>query len=95
MGPSLAGVLIGSVDIGWIYVLNAIAGVVVAALVMMRYRGRAAAGNTGIGWKPLVEGLRFTYRSRIIWSTMLLDFIATFSRRHAPCCRSWPATSCT
>ena len=79
MGPALAGVLIGSIDIGWIYILNALSfGVVVAALLMMQYRGRAAASNTGIGWKPLAEGLRFTYHSRIIWSTMLLDFVATF-----------------
>jgi hypothetical protein len=25
-----------------------------------------------------MEGLRFTYRSRLIWSTMLIDFFATF-----------------
>jgi MFS family permease len=44
----------------------------------MRYRGQAAARHTGIGWSALLEGLRFTYNSRLIWSTMLLDFFATF-----------------
>jgi MFS family permease len=34
--------------------------------------------NKGLKWSALIEGLRFTYRSRLIWSTMLLDFFATF-----------------
>lgn len=79
VGPALAGVLVGAFDIGLVYAMNALSFVaVVVALLMMRYRGRAAAQDTGLGWSALLEGLRFTYRSRIIWSTMLLDFLATF-----------------
>ncbi len=79
VGPALAGVLVGMFHIGLVYAINAASFMaVVIALLMMRYRGRAAAENTGLGWSALVEGLRFTYRSRIIWSTMLLDFLATF-----------------
>ncbi|RME45143.1 MAG: MFS transporter [Chloroflexi bacterium] len=79
VGPALAGVLVGMFNIGLVYAINAASFLaVVVALLMMRYRGRAAAEDTGLGWSALVEGLRFTYRSRIIWSTMLLDFLATF-----------------
>jgi hypothetical protein len=46
----------------------------------MEYRGKATNNGLGkgLGWSALVEGLRFTYKQRLIWSTMLLDFWATF-----------------
>ena len=65
--------------IGIIYAINAVTFIfAIVALLRMRYRGKAAATNTSVGWDSLKEGLRFTFRSRIIWSTMLLDFMATF-----------------
>lgn len=65
--------------IGIVYAINALTFfAAIVALSQIRYRGGAAASSGGIGWKPLVEGLRFTYHSRIIWGTMLLDFFATF-----------------
>ncbi|MSP14344.1 MAG: MFS transporter [Chloroflexi bacterium] len=79
LGPAIAGVMLGSFHIGLIYAVNALSFLtVLAALLLMHYRGRPAAANTGLGWHMLIEGLRFTYGSRIIWSTMLLDFFATF-----------------
>lgn len=78
-GPMIAGVMIGSFNMGLIYAVNAVSfGAVIAALVLMHYRGHVNGESGGLGWKPLMEGLRFTYRSRIIWGTMLLDFFATF-----------------
>lgn len=78
-GPMIAGLLIGLVNIGWIYIINGATFLaVIGALVAMRYRGQVRAENGGVGWKPLLEGLRFVYRSRVVWGTMLLDFFATF-----------------
>jgi len=78
-GPALAGVLVGQFAVSVVYALAAFSFVVMMAMLwLMRYRGGAAARNVGLGWDALLEGLRFTYRSRIIWSTMLLDFFATF-----------------
>lgn len=93
-GPALAGLLIGGLGaaaapkvsleqanahIGVIYALNAISFVfAIAALALIRYRGQPGGMGGGIGWKPLKEGLSFTFNSRIIWGTMLIDFIATF-----------------
>jgi len=78
VGPAVAGVLVGAFNVGIVYTLNALSfGAVVIALILMAYRGRAAAIGTGLGKAAMLEGLRFTYRSRIIWSTMLLDFFAT------------------
>lgn len=79
LGPAIGGVLIASFDFGVVYAINAATYLaVIVALLAMSYRGQAAAEATGLGWSSLVEGLRFTYHTRIIWSTMLLDFIATF-----------------
>jgi MFS family permease len=79
IGPALAGVLLGAFNISFVYALNALSFLaVLMALGAMHYRGQAAAPNTDLGWSALLEGLRFTYGSRLIWSTMLLDFYATF-----------------
>jgi hypothetical protein len=68
--------------VGVVYVIDAVSfGAVIVSLLMMDYRGKASADNglaAGLGWQSLVEGLRYTYRTRLIWSTMLLDFWATF-----------------
>jgi MFS family permease len=79
IGPAVGGVLIARYNIGLLYALNAISFVaVIISLLLMRYRGRAATTTAGLGWEALVEGLRFVRSSRIIWSTMLVDFFATF-----------------
>ena len=78
-GPALAGVMVEFTGIGVVYAVNALSFVAaLATLLLMHYRGQAAAKRTGFGWQALVEGVRFTYGSRIIWSTMLLDFFAVF-----------------
>ncbi|MBN1285640.1 MAG: MFS transporter [Anaerolineae bacterium] len=79
VGPALAGVLIAGFDMGLVYAVNAILFLAaMLPLLVMRDRGRAAAQGVPFDRASMVEGLKFTYRSRIIWSTMLLDFFATF-----------------
>lgn len=78
-GPALAGLLVASIGIGSVYVLNALSfGVAILALVAMHYKGERGKPMQGTGLQALIEGFRFTYRERLIWSTMLLDFFATF-----------------
>jgi MFS family permease len=78
LGPALTGVLLGFFDVEIIYAINALSfGGIIAAMLMMRYHGRVQGQAAGLGLHSLIEGLRFTYQSRIIWSTMLLDFFAT------------------
>lgn len=65
--------------LGVVYAVNAVSFLaVILALAAMRHRGGRPALAAGIGWRPLVEGLRFVRGQRLIWSTMLLDFYATF-----------------
>jgi MFS family permease len=79
-GPALAGVLIGFVNIGSVYAVNAISYIaVVIALLLMSYRGQALSNQaSGLGWDALRTGLRFVWNARLIRATMLLDFWATF-----------------
>lgn len=79
VGPVVTGVMLGLYNIGFVYLVNALSFLaVILALALMRYRGQAVpAKKSNMGWGALVEGLRFVYHSRLIWSTMLLDFFAT------------------
>jgi MFS family permease len=79
VGPSLAGVLIvwgGIAPVYWIDAASFLA-VVVAALLMRR-RDVPATTQPAVSLHAALEGLRFVFRSRLIASTMLLDFFATF-----------------
>jgi MFS family permease len=79
-GPSLAGVTIAVLGVGWAYAANAISFLfVIAALLMMRgLSGPAAVERGEISFRAAGEGLRFVFSSPMIRSTMLLDFFATF-----------------
>jgi MFS family permease len=78
-GPALAGVLISVFDVGLVYAVDAVTfGAVIGALALMRHRRDPAQAVPAFSWSALKEGVQFTFRSRIIRSTMLLDFIATF-----------------
>jgi MFS family permease len=82
LGPALGGLLIAGTSVGWTYASNAISfGFVIVALLMMRdipEREPSARGRNDLSLSAAMEGLRFVFRSPLIRSTMLLDFVATF-----------------
>ena len=82
-GPALAGILIATTSLEWVYLANALSfGSVIIAVLMMRGISGRAQHHEGekpdISLRSAVEGLRFVFRSPLIRSTMLLDFFATF-----------------
>jgi MFS family permease len=78
VGPALAGLLVSKFGLGVVYSLDTASfAAVLVGLILIRFRGQLPATG-GLGWTGMKEGLRFTFGNRIIWSTMLLDFIATF-----------------
>ena len=79
-GPALAGLIIGAASESWVYAINAVSfAAVIVALSLLHYSGRVVQSTTsGLGWSAIVEGWRFVRGSRIIWSSMMLDFMATF-----------------
>ena len=79
-GPMIAGQLLGRLgNPGWVYAVNAVSFfAMLIALLMMRYRAQERAERVGLSMNSMIAGLRFSYDTRLIWSTMLLDFLATF-----------------
>lgn len=79
IGPSLAGILIawgGAAPVYWIDAASFLA--VVAAALLMRTGAAPPAPQGRPTLHEALEGLRFVFRTRLIASTMLLDFFATF-----------------
>jgi len=79
-GPALGGLVIGAAGVAWAYALNAVSFLfVIAALLMMRDLPRRSPGHgPEVSFKAAAEGLRFVFRTPLIRSSMLLDFLATF-----------------
>lgn len=78
IGPGIAGLLVSRYGIGTVYAIDAISfAAVIIALTLIRYRSTPNP-DARIDWGAIREGVRFTYRNKLIWSTMLLDFWATF-----------------
>ena len=76
-GPALAGLLVAQFNIGLVYGINTATFVVaIFAIGFIRHRGKIKTA-TNIGWRALIDGIRFTFGTRIIMGTMLLDFFAT------------------
>ena len=82
-GPALAGLVIAQSGVASAYFYNAASfGFVILALLLMRRmpaRAQVTEGNRDdVSFGAAMEGLRFVFRSPLIRSTMLLDFVATF-----------------
>jgi MFS family permease len=81
LGPTMAGFVLATLDVGWAYALNALTylAVIGALLAMRNVRDAVDAGTRSpISLASAREGLRFVFSNPIIRSTMLLDFFATF-----------------
>jgi MFS family permease len=79
-GPALGGVMIAVMNVGWVYLANAISFLfVIGALAAMKGQGSTRADRRGaFTAAAALDGLRFVFRAPLIRSTMLLDFFATF-----------------
>lgn len=85
VGPVLAGIVLASLGVGYAYVVNALTflAVLAALLAIGPVPQEIASRPTGT-WKlgelggSVVEGLGYVVRQPLIFSTMLLDFFATF-----------------
>lgn len=79
LGPMLAGVVIATLGQGYTYLFNAISFLaVIAALFVIGPVSQDASRAPGVNWQAALAGFRFIFSRPIIFSTMLLDFVATF-----------------
>lgn len=78
LGPTAGGLLIAGAGVGTVYWIDAASFVaIIGTLLLMRSRP-VAAERRDLSLRAALEGLHFVRRNPLIWSTMLLDFLATF-----------------
>ncbi len=83
VGPALSGIVIASLGLQWVYFINAISYLaVLLALALIgdvpQQSGVSAISPRVINLQAIRDGIRFIAKSPIIFSSMLLDFFATF-----------------
>lgn len=78
-GPALGGLVIAGFGVGMAYLLNGLSFLaVLVGLALMDLRERPMPGANQFTFQALTEGFRFVRRNDLIWSSMILDFFATF-----------------
>jgi MFS family permease len=79
LGPGLSGVVIATLGQGYAYLFNAISYLaVIAAILAIGSVPQDTSRSVGIRLSAITEGVRFIFARKIILSSMLLDFFATF-----------------
>lgn len=78
-GPAIGGFLIAYAGVASVYFIDAVSYLILlGALMAIRAHGRIEGERQPAGIPAILEGLRFVKSKTLIWSTMLLDFFATF-----------------
>lgn len=79
-GPALGGILISHLGLPWAYWINSVSFVaIILALIAMSARPTIAPEyRPSLSLSAVIEGLRFVRKTPLIFSSMLLDFFATF-----------------
>lgn len=79
IGPSLAGLVIAWQGVAAVYWINGVSFLAaIVGLLLMRTPTQQHMRDMRINLISLIEGLHFVKRSKILFSTMLLDFSSTF-----------------
>lgn len=79
IGPVFSGWVIAGLGMGYTYVFNAISFLaVIIALIMIGDIPQDMTKRTGINLRSIVDGFSFIFHKKLIFSTMIMDFFATF-----------------
>lgn len=79
IGPALSGVVIAVWGQGFTYIINAISFLaVIFALIAIGDIPQDIKQDSGISWRSMLDGIHFIFEKKIIFSTMIMDFFATF-----------------
>ena len=77
MGPSIGGIVIAWFGVAMVYWIDTVSYfAVIVALLLMRV-GAVVGERRPINLRAALEGFVFVRSNTLIWSTMLLDFLAT------------------
>jgi MFS family permease len=78
-GPALGGIVIATLGQGYVYLINAVSFLaVLIALLAIGSVPQDQKKASGVSLSAIVDGVRFIFSKPIIFSTMIMDFFATF-----------------
>jgi MFS family permease len=79
VGPALGGIIIATLGQGYTYLINALSFLaLLAALLMIGPVPQDPTKASGVSLTAMVDGMRFILSKPMIFSTMIMDFFATF-----------------
>ncbi len=79
IGPALSGMVIATLGQGYTYFFNAVSFLaVIFALLAIGDIPQDVKKASGISLQAMSDGIRFIFTRKIIFSTMIMDFFATF-----------------
>jgi MFS family permease len=78
IGPGLAGVVIATAGVAAVYLVDAVSFLAVLVALLLIHPPPTAGAAPRVSIHSALEGLHFVFRTSILRSTMVLDFIATF-----------------
>ena len=79
IGPALGGIVIATLGQGYTYLINSVSFLaVLVALLLIGPVQQTISKAAGVSLTAITDGMRFILSKPIIFSTMLLDFFATF-----------------
>ncbi|MEF3273095.1 MAG: MFS transporter [Chloroflexus sp.] len=78
VGPTIGGLLIEHGGVGLVYWIDTVSFTAILLALLLMQPHPLLSDKRAINLQAAIEGLRFVWRTPLIWSTMLLDFLATF-----------------
>jgi MFS family permease len=79
VGPVMSGIVIATLGQGYTYFFNALSFLaVILALLAIGAIPQEFSNARGVNLSAIVDGARFIFSRKIIFSTMVMDFFATF-----------------
>lgn len=78
-GPALMGLMVAAVGLAPVYLLTSLsyAAMMLALVFVPAAGGVASQAKAGL-WGSVAEGIRFVRGTPVVWSLLVLDFLATF-----------------
>ena len=77
VGPALGGLVLGGLGVSAAYWFDTISFLAVIVAVLMMRVGAIVGERRPVTLQAAIEGFVFVRRTKLIWSTMVLDFLAT------------------
>ena len=78
LGPTVSGLIIARSGVGPVYWLDAASFIVLIGTLLLMSPRPLEVQQRDVSIRAVIDGLQFIRRNKLIWSSMLLDFLATF-----------------